>query len=61
MEPMLDFQPVYSHHDLLIEMGRVEMAMERLQARDEQENLALRPRLETRMKQLRHALDGLPV
>jgi hypothetical protein len=61
MEYSLDLQPVYTHHDLLIEMGRVEMAMDRLQARSTQESLSLRPRLETSMKQLRHALEELPV
>jgi hypothetical protein len=61
MDNSLDLQPVYTHHDLLIEMGRVEMAMDRLQQRGTQENLSLRPRLETRMKQLRHALEELPL
>jgi hypothetical protein len=60
MEYQLDLQPVYTHHDLIIEMGRVEMAMERLQARSEQEKRTLRPRLESRLRQLRSALAALP-
>lgn len=61
MGRMLDFQPVYSHHDLLIELGRVEMAMERLQERGDHDDQALRPRLESRLQKLQLALQDLPV
>ncbi|MFC5741569.1 hypothetical protein [Dyella tabacisoli] len=56
-----DFGWVHSHHDLLIEISRVEMAMEHLDARSEQERTALRPRLESRMNRLRDELKHLPV
>lgn len=55
-----DFGWVHSHHDLLIEISRVEMAMEHLDARSEQERAALRPKLESRMSRLRDELKDLP-
>ncbi|WP_430392147.1 hypothetical protein [Dyella sp. 20L07] len=56
MDFSTDFQPVYLHHDLLIEMGRVEMAMENLEERSENERQTLRPRLLSRMSRLRDEL-----
>jgi hypothetical protein len=61
MEMLFDFEPVYPHHDLLIEIGRVEMAMDHLAERNERERVSLRPRLETRMTRLREELSHLPV
>lgn len=61
MEMQFDFEPVYPHHDLLIEIGKVEMAMDHLDERSERERMCLRPRLETRMVRLREALDHLLV
>ncbi len=61
MELSMDFQPVYQHHDLLIELGRVEMAMEYLEERSENERQALRPRLVSRMSRLRDELERLAV
>jgi hypothetical protein len=55
-----DFEPVYAHHDLLIEMGRVELAMENLKERAGEESSTLLPRLVSRMNDLREALDHLP-
>jgi hypothetical protein len=60
MEFNFDLQPVYQHHDLLVELGRVEMAMEHLDARSENERQTLRPRLLTRLSRLRDALERLP-
>ena len=60
MDSSFDLHPVYQHHDLLIELGRVEMAMEHLEARSENERQTLRPRLLTRMTRLRDALESLP-
>jgi hypothetical protein len=54
-----DFQPVYPRHDLLIEIGKVEMAIEHLAARSEQERQQLRPRLESHMHRLCDALGQL--
>lgn len=59
MELSFDFHPVYQHHDLLIELGRVEMAMEHLDARSENERQVLRPRLISRMDRLRDELKRL--
>jgi hypothetical protein len=56
MELSFDFQPVYQHHDLLIELGRVEMAMDYLEERSENERQALRPRLLSRLNRLRDEL-----
>lgn len=55
-----DFEPVYAHHDLLIEIGRVELAMENLEERAGEESASLLPRLVSRMNNLREALDHLP-
>ncbi|GAA0249132.1 hypothetical protein [Rhodanobacter caeni] len=55
-----DFQPVYAHHDLLIEIGRVELAMENLEERAGEESSTLLPRLVSRMNSLREALADLP-
>lgn len=60
MDMSLDFEPLYPHHDLLIEIGRVEMAMEHLEDRADDERRALLPRLELRMHRLRDALEHLP-
>ncbi|WP_243042009.1 hypothetical protein [Dyella sedimenti] len=61
MEFNFDFQPVYPHHDLLIELGSVEMAMEYLEQRSEDERQAMRPRLLSRMSRLRDELQRLAV
>ncbi|RAO76485.1 hypothetical protein [Dyella jiangningensis] len=61
MDFSFDFQPVYPHHDLLIELGRVEMAMEHLDARSEDERQVLRPRLMSRISRLRDELQSLEV
>ena len=59
MNSTFDFQPVYPRHDLMIEIGKVQMAMEHLAARSEQERQQLRPRLESHMHRLRSALSQL--
>ncbi len=56
---MQALEPVYRHHDLLIELGRVEMAIEHLDERDTQEQVVLRPRLEQRMTTLQQAIASL--
>lgn len=61
MDFNFDFQPVYPHHDLLIELGRVEMAMDHLDARSEDERQVLRPRLLSRISRLRDELQSLEV
>ncbi|WP_109126234.1 hypothetical protein [Dyella sp. C11] len=61
MELSNDFQPMYQHHDLLIELGRVEMAMDVLEERSENERQALRPRLVSRWNRLRDELARLAV
>lgn len=61
MDMSIDFKAFFPHHDLLIELGRVEMAMEHLDLRAEDERHSLRPRLESRMHRLRDQLDHLLV
>lgn len=61
MELSMDLQPVFPHHDLLIELGRVEMAIDHLEERSENERQALRPRLLSRMDRLRDELARLVV
>ena len=57
----MNLEPVYPHHDLLMEIGRVELAMDHLDERSEQERVSLKPRLHSRMQRLLDALQQLPV
>jgi hypothetical protein len=61
MDMNFDFQPVYPHHDLLVELGQVEMAIDGLNEREDVERSALQPRLESRMHSLLEALDHLAI
>jgi len=56
-----DFQPVYPHHDLLVELGEVEMAIDGLSDRAAEERRVLQPSLESRMHSLMDALSHLAV
>jgi hypothetical protein len=47
------------HHDLLIELGSLEMAMEMLSERNAVEQGRLRPRIEQRLAHIREALAGM--
>lgn len=55
-----NFQPVYPHHDLLIEIGQVEMDMDSLYS-EAGEHDGMQPDLESRMQSLLEALDHLAV
>lgn len=59
MDMSFDFHPVYPHHDLLVEIGEVEMAIDHLD--DYDGDNALQPDLESRMQSLLEALDHLAV
>jgi hypothetical protein len=61
MDMSFDFQPVYPHHDLLVEQGQVEMDIDELYDRNDSERDALQPDLESRMQSLLDALDHLAV
>ena len=61
MDMSFDFQPVYPHHDLLIELGQVEMAIDGLSEREDNERAAQQPDLESRMHSLLDALNHLAV
>ncbi|CAM5405618.1 hypothetical protein [Rhodanobacter lindaniclasticus] len=61
MDMNFDFQPVYPHHDLLVEIGEVEMAMDHLSEFDGDERDDMQPSLESRMQSLLEALDHLAV
>lgn len=61
MDMSFDFQPVYPHHDLLVEIGEVEMAMDHLNDYEASERDSLQPDLESRMESLLEALDHLAV
>ena len=52
-------EPMIRHHDLLIELGSLEMAMERLNERNQLEQGRLRPRIEQRLARIREALAGM--
>ena len=55
----VNLEPVYQHHDLLIEIGRIELAMDHLSDQDVPERETIRPRLERRMNTLLQQLDRL--
>ena len=61
MDMSFDFQPVYPHHDLLVEIGEVEMAMDQLNDYDGDDRDSQQPDLESRMQSLLDALDHLAV
>ena len=61
MDMNFDFQPVYPHHDLLVEIGEVEMAMDHLSEFDNDVRDDMQPDLESRMQGLLEALDHLAV
>jgi hypothetical protein len=61
MDMSFDFQPVYPHHDLLVEIGEVEMAMDHLSEFDCDERGDRQPDLESRMQSLLEALDHLAI
>jgi hypothetical protein len=60
MDTSNEFAPVYLRHDLMIEIGRLEMAMDHLVEREPAQQQQLRPRLESRMTHLLDELDHLP-
>lgn len=55
----LNLEEQFEHHDLIIEMGKVEMAMERLEETAPRERGTLRPILESRLTRLRTQLGQL--
>jgi hypothetical protein len=57
----MNFEMLYPRHDLLVELGQIEMAMEGLGERDESERSSLQPRLESRMSALLEALRDLSI
>jgi len=59
MDLDIDFQPVYPHHDLLVELGEVEMAIEGLDDCANDERDSRQPVLESRMQSLQEALRRL--
>lgn len=61
MDMSFDFQPVYPRHDLMIELGQVEMAIDGLNERDDSERGELQPGLESRLQSLLEALDHLAI
>jgi len=61
MDMNFNFEPVYPRHDLLVELGQVEMAIDGLSERQDNERGALQPGLESRMQSLIEALDHLAV
>lgn len=56
MDMSFDFQPVYPRHDLMVEIGEVEMAMD-----DLSDIYSAEPDLQARMESLLEALDHLAV
>lgn len=61
MDMNFDFQPVYPRHDLLVEIGEVEMAIDGLSDSEDDVRGTLQPDLESRMESLLEALDHLAV
>jgi hypothetical protein len=54
-----ELEPVYKHHDLLVELGKLEMAMEHLQEREISQQESVRPRLEQRMVRVQQEISQL--
>jgi hypothetical protein len=52
----VNLETFYPHHDLLVELGKVEMAMETLDERVSKERDTLRPILASRLTRLREVL-----
>ena len=61
MDESFDFLPVYPHHDLLVEIGEVEMAIDHLGDHVAGDRTSVQPDLESRMQSLLEALDHLAV
>jgi hypothetical protein len=61
MDMNINFEPVYPRHDLMVELGQVEMAMDSLSESDDTERDVLQPDLESRMNSLLEALDHLAI
>ena len=61
MDMNFNFEPVYPRHDLMVELGQVEMAMDSLSESDDTERGELQPDLESRMNSLLEALDHLAI
>ena len=61
MDMNFNFEPMYPRHDLMIELGEVEMAMDSLSESDESERGVRQPDLESRMNSLLEALDHLAI
>jgi hypothetical protein len=55
----VNLETFYPHHDLLVELGKVEMAMETLDERVSKERDTLRPILASRLTRLRDELVRL--
>lgn len=55
----MNFETLYPRHDLLVELGLVEMAIDSLGERDDSERGSLQPPLESRMSALLEALRDL--
>lgn len=54
-----ELEPVYKRHDLLVELGKLEMAMEHLHERELSQQESVRPRLEQRMVRVRQEISQL--
>jgi hypothetical protein len=61
MDMNFNFEPVYPRHDLMVELGQVEMAIDSLSESDDNERGVLQPDLESRMNSLLEALDHLAI
>jgi hypothetical protein len=61
MDMSFDFQPVYPRHDLLVEIGEVEMTIDGLGESEDFDLGMQQPDLESRMQSLLEALDHLAV
>ncbi len=61
MDTSFNLEPIYPHHDLLVEIGEVEMAMDYLSDYDGDNRASLQPDLESRMESLLEALDHLAI
>ncbi len=56
----LDLNLIRQRHDLMVEVGTLELALDSLQQRKEEERARLLPQIHARMQKLNEALAHLP-
>ncbi len=56
----LDFNLIRQRHDLMVEVGTLELALDALKQRREEDRAKLLPQIHARMQKLNETLEHLP-